>query len=60
MHVALFSFYKTREVMIPINYYANGFATKPYLDRTYGHGGWGGHIEEWRIPQFVYLLLIMR
>jgi hypothetical protein len=40
---------ETEAVMLPVYYYANGFATKPYLERTYGAGGFGGWIADWEI-----------
>jgi len=43
----------TDAVMLPIYYFANGIATKPYLERTYGLGGFGGRIADWRLYQMV-------
>lgn len=51
---------ETDAVMLPIFYYGYGIATKPYLERTYGHGGYGGRIAYWRITWRVFLALIMR
>ena len=51
---------ETDAVMLPIYYFANGMATKPYLQRTYGDGGFGGRIADWRIAWRVFLPLILR
>ena len=51
---------ETDAVMLPIYYYANGIATKPYLQRTYGDGGFGGRIADWRIIYRTFLPLILR
>ena len=51
---------ETDAVMLPIYYFANGMATKPYLQRTYGIGGYGGRIADWRITWRVFLPLILR
>ena len=51
---------ETDTVMIPIFYWANGIATKPYLERTYGNGGYDGRIADWRITWRVFLPLILR
>lgn len=40
---------ETDAVMFPIYHYANGVAAKPYLERTYSGGGYGGGIADWRI-----------
>lgn len=39
---------QTDAIMMPIYYYAFGWATKPYLERGYGDGGYGGHIDDWK------------
>jgi len=52
---------ETDAVMFPIYYYANGFATKPYLERSYWGGGLGGQIANWRINrQQVFLPIILK
>lgn len=51
---------ETDAVMLPIYYSANGMATKPYLQRTYGTGGFGGRIADWRIIYRTFLPLILR
>ncbi|MCX6033874.1 MAG: hypothetical protein NTV38_02685, partial [Chloroflexi bacterium] len=51
---------ETDAVMIPVYYYANGIATKPYLKRTYGRGGFSGRISDWHISWRVFLPLILR
>jgi len=51
---------ETDAVMIPIFYNANGMATKPYLQRTYGDGGFGGRIADWRIIYRTFMPLILR
>jgi ABC-type oligopeptide transport system substrate-binding subunit len=40
---------QTDAIMMPIYYYAFGWATKPYLERGYGDGGYGGHIDDWKL-----------
>jgi oligopeptide transport system substrate-binding protein len=40
---------ETDAVMLPLYFFSSGYATKPYLDRTYGGGGLGGWIADWRI-----------
>jgi oligopeptide transport system substrate-binding protein len=42
---------ETDAVMLPIYYYANGVATRPYLERTYGDGGFGGRLADWRVTR---------
>ncbi len=42
---------ETDAIMLPITHYADGVATKPYLERTYGNAGFGGYIAEWRFTQ---------
>jgi oligopeptide transport system substrate-binding protein len=51
---------ETDAVMAPIYYFANGVAAKPYLVRTYGTGGYGGRIADWRIEWRLWLPLISR
>jgi len=51
---------ETDAVMLPIYYFANGIATKPYLQRTYGSGGYGGRVADWRIIYRTFLPLILR
>ena len=51
---------ETDAVMIPVRYYANGIATRSYLERSYGHGGYGGWIADWRMTWRVLLPLILR
>jgi ABC-type oligopeptide transport system substrate-binding subunit len=40
---------ETEAIMLPLYYYAYGWASKPYLERGYGDGGYGGHIDEWEL-----------
>lgn len=48
---------ETDAVMLPIYYFANGVATKPYLQRTYANSGFGGRIADWRFnPVFLPLI----
>jgi hypothetical protein len=51
---------ETDAVMLPIYYFANGIATKPFLQRTYGTGGFSGRIADWRIMRRVFLPLILK
>ncbi len=51
---------ETDAVMLPIYYYANGVATKPYLERTYRNGGFGGRISDWRFLHRIYLPVVLR
>jgi len=51
---------ETDAVMVPIRYLANGIATKPYLGRTYGTGGYSGRIADWRMTRRACLPLILR
>ncbi len=46
---------ETDAVELPLYYGANGMAAKPYLQRTYGSGGFGGHIADWRITRVITL-----
>ena len=63
-----FSFYRQAEeilvetdaVILPIYHYADGVATKPYLVRGYGSGGYGGWIAEWYFLHSVSLPLVLR
>lgn len=51
---------ETDAVMLPIYYLASGMATRPYLQRTYGSGGFGGRIADWRIVHRTFLPLIVK
>jgi len=51
---------ETDAIMLPIYYYANGAATKPYLERTHNHGGFGGRIADWRIAWRLFLPVVLR
>lgn len=51
---------ETDAVMLPIYYFAHGIATKPYLQRTYGSGGLGGRIADWRIVHRTFLPLVVK
>ena len=51
---------ETDAVMLPIFYYANGIATKSYLERTYGNGGFSGRIADWRITWRAFLPPVLR
>ena len=51
---------ETDAIMLPIYYNGNAIASKPYLQRTYGEGGWGGYIAEWRIVHQVFLPIILK
>jgi oligopeptide transport system substrate-binding protein len=51
---------ETDAVMSPVYYYANGTVAKPHLQRTYGSGGWGGRIADWRIMWRVFLPVILK
>jgi oligopeptide transport system substrate-binding protein len=46
-------------VVFPIYYDANGIATRPYLERTYGNGGLGGYIADWSIARQIFLPIIV-
>jgi hypothetical protein len=46
--------------MLPIYYWADGIATKPYLQRTYGSFGYSGRVADWRIIHRMLLPLILR
>lgn len=46
--------------MLPIFYYGNGIATKPYLERTFGDGDYGVRIADWRMTWRVFSPLILR
>ncbi len=50
---------ETDAVMVPIFYGTNSIATKPYLQRSYGSGGFGGRIADWRMAWRVSLPLIL-
>ena len=51
---------ETDAIMLPIYYYANGAATKPYLERSHNHGGFGGRIADWRITWRLFLPGVLR
>lgn len=51
---------ETDAVMLPLFYYAYGIATKPYLHRSYGLGGYDVRIAEWRISHRVFAPLITK
>jgi ABC-type oligopeptide transport system substrate-binding subunit len=51
---------ETDAIMLPIYYSGNAIAAQPYLQRTYGDGGWGGRIAEWRIARQVFLPIILK
>ena len=51
---------ETDAIMLPLHYWGNGIAAKPYLQRTYGEGGWGGRVAEWRITRQVFLPIVMK
>jgi len=51
---------ETDAVMIPILYFAQGIAAKPYLKRSYGSGGYEGRIADWRITWRVFLPVVLR
>ena len=51
---------ETDAVLLPLYYQANAFATKPYLQRTYDDGGYGGRIADWRIVHQVFLPVILK
>lgn len=51
---------ETDAIMLPVYYCGNGAATRPYLARTYGHGGFGGRIADWRITWWLFLPVVLR
>ncbi len=51
---------ETDGVMFPIYYFGHGLATRPYLQRTYGAGGYGERVADWRITWRVFLPLVVR